>query len=196
MRRRHLHAGLALALLGAQATTPALAGELLVGNKSADTLWRLSLADGRKLGEAPTAPGPHEIAVSPDGQLAVVSEYGRQAPGNTLGVYATADGRLLRRIDLGTHTRPHGMRFDADGRRLLVTTEGSDALLVVGSSLMVYSGYRFAVRARDAGLPLAILTSGTTRADALATLKLDADSGATLANALNLMGIESESSVA
>lgn len=112
-------------------SAPARGAELLVGNKSADTLWRLSLADGRKLGETPTAPGPHEIAVSPDGQLAVVSEYGRQAPGNTLGVYDTADGRLLRRIDLGTHTRPHGMRFDADGRRLLVTTEGSDALLVV-----------------------------------------------------------------
>ena len=112
-------------------SAPSRGAELLVGNKSADTLWRLSLADGRKLGQTPTAPGPHEIAVSPDGQLAVVSEYGRQAPGNTLGVYDTADGRLLRRIELGTHTRPHGMRFDADGRRLLVTTEGSDALLVV-----------------------------------------------------------------
>ena len=139
--RRRIAAASAL-LLAAQAlnahaydaqagNAPVQGAELLVGNKSADTLWRLSLADGRKLGETPTAPGPHEIAVSPDGQLAVVSEYGRQAPGNTLGVYDTADGRLLRRIDLGTHTRPHGMRFDADSRRLLVTTEGSDALLVV-----------------------------------------------------------------
>ena len=134
--------GLLLAMLATQALSAhagnAQAGnasapgaELLVGNKSADTLWRLSLADGRKLGETATAPGPHEIAVSPDGRTAVVSEYGRQSPGNTLGVYDTTDGRLLRRIDLGTHTRPHGMRFDADGRRLLVTTEGSDALLVV-----------------------------------------------------------------
>jgi YVTN family beta-propeller protein len=116
---------------GQPVKAPVDAGELLVGNKSADTLWRLSLADGRKLGEAPTAPAPHEIAVSPDGALAVVSEYGRQAPGNTLGVYDTADGRLLRRIDLGTHTRPHGLRFAASGKQLLVTTEGSDALLVV-----------------------------------------------------------------
>ena len=60
----------------------------------------------------------------------------------------------------------------------------SDAVLVVGSSLMVYSGYRFARMAREAGLPLAILTRGVTRADALATLKLDADCGATLAVAL------------
>lgn len=60
----------------------------------------------------------------------------------------------------------------------------SDAVLVVGSSLMVYSGYRFARMAREAGLPLAILTRGVTRADALATLKLDADCGDTLSAAL------------
>ena len=57
----------------------------------------------------------------------------------------------------------------------------SDAMLVVGSSLMVYSGYRFARMAREAGLPLAILTRGLTRADEIATLKLHADCEATLA---------------
>jgi NAD-dependent SIR2 family protein deacetylase len=59
----------------------------------------------------------------------------------------------------------------------------ADAMLVVGSSLMVYSGYRFARMAHEAGLPLAILTRGVTRADDLATLKLDADCEATLATA-------------
>ncbi len=57
----------------------------------------------------------------------------------------------------------------------------SDSMLVVGSSLMVYSGFRFARMARDAGLPLAILTRGKTRADDLATLKLHADCVTTLA---------------
>jgi len=56
----------------------------------------------------------------------------------------------------------------------------SDALLVVGSSLMVYSGYRFARTAHEAGLPIAILNRGRTRADALAMLKLDADCASTL----------------
>ena len=63
----------------------------------------------------------------------------------------------------------------------------ADAMLVVGSSLMVYSGYRFARMAHEAGLPLAILTRGVTRADDLATLKLDADCEATLANAQEMM---------
>ncbi len=51
----------------------------------------------------------------------------------------------------------------------------SDAMLVVGSSLMVYSGFRFARMAVEAGQPLAILTRGLSRADPLAELKLDAD---------------------
>lgn len=56
----------------------------------------------------------------------------------------------------------------------------SDALLVVGSSLMVYSGFRFARIAHDAGKPIALLNRGQTRADALADLKLDADCVAVL----------------
>ena len=50
----------------------------------------------------------------------------------------------------------------------------ADALLVIGSSLAVFSGYRFALRARDLGLPIAIVNQGETRADGFATLRLDA----------------------
>ena len=57
-------------------------------------------------------------------------------------------------------------------------------MLVVGSSLMVYSGYRFARMAHAAGMPLALLTRGVTRADNLATLKLDADCVPVLAGAV------------
>ena len=60
----------------------------------------------------------------------------------------------------------------------------SDALLVVGSSLMVYSGYRFARMAHEAGQPVALLNLGRTRADDLASLKIEADCAATLAVAL------------
>ncbi len=51
------------------------------------------------------------------------------------------------------------------------------ALLVVGSSLMVYSGYRFARRAAETGKPIAIVNRGRTRADGVAALKIDADCG-------------------
>lgn len=43
----------------------------------------------------------------------------------------------------------------------------ADAMLVVGSSLMVFSGYRFAVDAARRGMPVAALNLGSTRADHL-----------------------------
>jgi NAD-dependent SIR2 family protein deacetylase len=50
--------------------------------------------------------------------------------------------------------------------------ERADAMLVVGSSLMVYSGYRFAQAAAQAGKPIAAVNLGRTRADGLLTLKV------------------------
>jgi NAD-dependent SIR2 family protein deacetylase len=57
----------------------------------------------------------------------------------------------------------------------------ADALLVVGSSLMVYSGYRFAQAAAAAGKPIAAVNLGRTRADALLSLKLSEPCAAALA---------------
>jgi len=66
----------------------------------------------------------------------------------------------------------------------LAALHAADAVLTVGSSLMVYSGFRFARMAHERGLPIAILNRGRTRADALANLKLEADCGETLALAM------------
>jgi len=49
-----------------------------------------------------------------------------------------------------------------------------DALLVVGSSLTVMSGFRFVRRAARAGVPVVIVNRGATRGDDLATVKLEA----------------------
>jgi NAD-dependent SIR2 family protein deacetylase len=50
----------------------------------------------------------------------------------------------------------------------------ADALLVVGSSLMVFSGYRFCKLAAEAGKPIAAINLGKTRADDLIGLKVEA----------------------
>ncbi len=55
------------------------------------------------------------------------------------------------------------------------------ALLVLGSSLTVMSGYRFVRHAARAGIPVAIINQGATRGDAQAMLTLDAPLGPTLA---------------
>mgnify|MGYP000943708019 CR=1 FL=1 len=49
----------------------------------------------------------------------------------------------------------------------------ADALVVLGSSLTVFSGYRFVLRAAERGVPVAIVNRGVTRGDPHATLKLD-----------------------
>lgn len=59
----------------------------------------------------------------------------------------------------------------------------ADALLVVGSSLTVWSGFRFAKRAHDRGVPIAIVNIGPTRADDLAALKIEAECGDVLREA-------------
>jgi NAD-dependent SIR2 family protein deacetylase len=49
----------------------------------------------------------------------------------------------------------------------------ADALLVAGSSLTVFSGYRFVRHAGALGMPIAIVNRGRTRGDHLATIKVD-----------------------
>lgn len=58
--------------------------------------------------------------------------------------------------------------------RAYALVDEADALLVAGSSLTVFSGYRFVRRAAARGIPVAIVNRGPTRGDALATVKLDA----------------------
>jgi NAD-dependent SIR2 family protein deacetylase len=58
--------------------------------------------------------------------------------------------------------------------------DAADAVLVVGSSLMVYSGYRFCVWAEKLGKPIAAINLGKTRADPLLALKVEAPCAATL----------------
>lgn len=59
----------------------------------------------------------------------------------------------------------------------------ADAVLVVGTSLMVHSGYRYVRSAFEAGLPIAALNLGRTRADEMFNLKV----AAPCADALNTL---------
>ena len=68
-------------------------------------------------------------------------------------------------------------RVDEAARRL----EQADAMLIVGSSLMVYSGFRFVEMAARAGKPVAAINLGRTRADELLALKVEQACEAALA---------------
>jgi NAD-dependent SIR2 family protein deacetylase len=60
-------------------------------------------------------------------------------------------------------------RFETAARSL----EQADAVLIVGSSLMLYSGFRFAETAARLGKPVAAVNLGRTRADGLLALKVE-----------------------
>lgn len=60
--------------------------------------------------------------------------------------------------------------------RAYARVEAAGALLVIGSSLAVFSGHRFVRRAAERGLPIAIATLGVSRGDALASVRVEARS--------------------
>lgn len=63
----------------------------------------------------------------------------------------------------------------------------SDAVLVVGSSLMVYSSFRFIKAAKRRSLPLAAVNLGLTRADDWLDCKWEADSAQALPSVLTMI---------
>ena len=99
-----------------------------------------------------------------------------------------AVGQLLAEIEA-----PELEQLLVQGRAELLQArsalEQSSALLVVGSSLTVFSGYRFVRRAAELGKPIVVLNSGTTRADRFAELKLEGSCGALLADALQRLSL-------
>ncbi len=61
---------------------------------------------------------------------------------------------------------------------------GADAMLVVGSSLMVYSGFRFVREAAQLGIPIVAVNRGRTRADELLQFKFELDCATALGASL------------
>jgi YVTN family beta-propeller protein len=126
-------AGAALTMAGAAAAQePVPGGRLLVVNKGEATVSVVDVREAREVTRIPTGHAPHEVAVSPDGRTAVVTNYGSgQEPGNTLTVIDLVTLEATATIDLGEQRRPHGIAWLPDGRRVAVTTEGNGTLTVV-----------------------------------------------------------------
>jgi len=71
----------------------------------------------------------------------------------------------------------------------LAALAAADALLVVGSSLMVFSGFRFCLAARELGKPVAAVNLGRTRADEMLSLKVASDCGRALPDVVEALGL-------
>lgn len=116
------------------------------------------------------------IAANPD----LADLDARYAPDGDADLeYAHTDALTIPAcLACGGVVKPHVVFFGENVARQTVdrvfqALDAADALLVVGSSLMVYSGFRFCRHAAAHGKPVLIVNDGVTRADSLATLKLE-----------------------
>jgi NAD-dependent SIR2 family protein deacetylase len=66
--------------------------------------------------------------------------------------------------------------------------DDADALLVVGSSLTVYSGRRFIYGAAERALPIGVVNLGPTRGDDYAAVKVDGRLGEVIPRLAEALG--------
>ena len=100
------------------------------------------------------------------------------APDADAVVADTASFRYLDCASCGGMLKPDIVYFGESVPKDIVQqafsrVENAEALLIAGSSLTVFSGYRFVRHAAALGIPVAIVNRGPTRGDDLATVKVD-----------------------
>ncbi|MEK9505467.1 YncE family protein [Gaopeijia maritima] len=116
-----------LAPAGGSAQIDGLDGTVIVLNKQGDDASFIDLASGAIVATVPTGPSPHELVTTSDGRLAVGTDYG----GQTLTVFDVERAAVVRTIDLGRFTRPHGIVVLPGDSLVAVTSETRGAVLVV-----------------------------------------------------------------
>lgn len=112
----------------ARAQVAGLSGTLVVTNKTPSTATIVDVASGRTLATLPTGTNPHEIVLSSDGALAVITNYGGER--RTLTVIDVPGLRVARTIDLGENRAPHGIVFLPGDRLVAVTCEQSRTVVI------------------------------------------------------------------
>jgi YVTN family beta-propeller protein len=114
-----------LAALLLVAALPSRADLLLVANRGGSTITVIDPATMTVVGTAPVGADPHEIAVSADGRLAYVSNYGG-SNGTTLSVIDIATRKKVKDVSIAPLVGPHGIVF-AQGK-VWFTAERSGAV--------------------------------------------------------------------
>lgn len=74
-----------------------------------------------------------------------------------------------------------------------IFTIKSKALLVIGSSLQVFSAYRFVRLASERKMDIGIINIGETRGDELSSFKLETQSGILLHQLISQLGLTENS---
>jgi DNA-binding beta-propeller fold protein YncE len=109
-----------------------LTGTVLVVNQASDTVTLIDLASMEAYMHVAVVGGPHEVAVSPGGKRAIVTNYYKRGgePQKTLSLISLPDGATIRTIDLGEFSTPHDVQWVND-THVVCTAEANQALLLV-----------------------------------------------------------------
>jgi len=108
-------------------------GTVLVANMNDDSVWLLDLPTGERRAIVNTRIAPHEIAVSGDGSVAVITNYGDQrGPGNLLQVIRVESGEVTAELSIEGYERLHGAAFLPGDSLLALTSERTGEILIVG----------------------------------------------------------------
>jgi RNA polymerase sigma factor (sigma-70 family) len=130
--------GFALPVPGDAPRAAKAGGTVVVANQRSATAQLIDVVTGKVRATVKTDPCPHEVAVSPKGTTAAVSNYGLPfgpGPGSTLTLIDVKSGKATKTIALGgKHTRPHGLAWLDEGR-LLCTSEADESLIEVDVKL-------------------------------------------------------------
>lgn len=108
-------------------------GTVLVANQQAATATIVDIAT-QSTTTLDVGTGPHEAVISPDGRWGIITVYGigGSPPGNKLAVIDLTAKQVVRTIDLGTYTRPHGAAFVAGQPNVVaVTSETTQNVVLV-----------------------------------------------------------------
>ncbi len=108
-------------------------GTLIVANRAGGSVSFIDLTAGVEIARIPVGPRiPHEVAVSPDGKLALTAEYGGDDNrGRHVILMDVASASVVARIDLGANSRPHSVKFLPDGKRAVATMQDSDRIALI-----------------------------------------------------------------
>ncbi len=106
-------------------------GSLVVVNKADHAVSLIDLKQGKAVATIPVGYGPHEVAISPSGNTAAVTNYGDGAKvSNSLTIISIPEKKKINTIDLGDYQRPHGAEF-INEKEVLITCESKSRLLLV-----------------------------------------------------------------
>ncbi|HEY0156644.1 MAG TPA: cytochrome D1 domain-containing protein [Thermoanaerobaculia bacterium] len=140
---------------------------LLVANRGGSTITFIDPVTMQSLGTATAGFDPHEIAVSPDGTRAYVSNYGAQS-GTTLSVIDVAARAKIGDVSIAPLAGPHGIVFSngkvwftADGSNQVGRYDPATGLIDWIASTTQAGGHMLAVRADGTAVYTANIGSGT-----------------------------------